>query len=877
MPPLQCDDNRRGLRGGPLTASMNAPSSPTAESDDSFARDFFGSKRKQPVKKGTWFSKRNLKLDESEGDDSNKDSNDSLRDPLNLPHMIKRDTRKPPLQQKQQSYKSDETFDYDYANFGRRTYYEEQCQQQHYQQEQPKQLKTMQEHVKKRHVQENSGDGSSQAQKATSWAAKPAPTLQHSWDDSSSFTPTHTNDYQHTDQFNPNLWHNQRDRPQPNVQSHDKREHIRQLGRQNTPNRIYPQQHNQEQYYDDQLYSNAHLQHPQSQSDEWDTTNLIHEIISSTEARGEDGELLSRDQLLTELGIRLDEREIASQMHEQRRLAESQLHQQPPIQHRHLNTAQDSYQQLEQEHTRESAKLPDDQTWIQDVLQSASKGNIPSDVLDALVINAASSNNQNSQLQGQHRSSVESWIADVLHTAEKEHYSRQVLETLMESASRDSAKETQNLPLQGYQRNSVYSWLVYALQSAKREGYSSDALKALVDSVSDINFEDTARKPIEQENPLKIDRNSTDSWIADAQQSGAAPEVIEELLRVNGGNIGHDHSKKKQFSSSKPKHHSIFIRDSRGPVPTDDMLNESLISFEGSGSSGSRLVGDDVLLLQRNNPVTNVRAKSETSEDIGTSYDLAVTAHELLDQIGPDVDIESIPGDVLKAFGLTRNELRRADSSNAHSRDSAVKQVGSVKNNEESNPPISKACDSVSKKVYRQTSSPDDEVSWVENEQPFTNTANATTTDATRAREKSSSEMSSRVDSLSLSQRELHTDTRVPISEAEILEEAFSGSSRDGLSSSLKNLMNGVQNESNEQNEFSLTSSIDNNASDVEDEVRPSLGFMRHMHNSSGIHSNVSRTTSQAELEMEVRKKRMEVLATIEKSKQHHVRHGNHS
>ena len=874
MPPLSREDKQQLQRGGLLSASMNVPPVPATESDDSFTRDFFGSKRK-PIKKGTWFSKRDLKVAENEGDDSNNDSNDSLRDPLHLPHILKRDARKPQPQQ-QQSYKSEESFDYDYANFGRKTYEEQYQQQQkqikqHDQQqlEQPQELKTMQEHVKRRHKEEKPDDDSSQDQ-PIGWAAKPAPTAQNSWDDSRSITQTHIHNHQYSEAYNSNLLHNQRDQHHQHVQSHDNREYIRQFGLQNTPSETqYYQQNSQHQYHTDKLRDNAQLQQPQCQSDEWDATNIIYDIIGSTGARGEDGELLSRNQLLTELGIRLDEREIASQMYEQRRLAQRQLHQQPLTQSRQLNTARDSHQQLEHEPCRGTAQLPDDQTWIQDVLQCATKRNIPPDVLDALVASAAPSNSQDAPLQGQQRSSVESWMSDVLHTMEKEHCSRQVLDTLMESASRDSAKETQHLSLQGEQRNSVYSCLVDALQSAKREGYSPDALKALVDSVSEMNFEDTTKQPLDQDNPLMKDRNSTESWIADAQQSGAAPEVIDELLRADSASIGQDNSKKK-LNSSKAQHHSIFIRDSRGPVPTDDMLNESLISFEGSASTGSRLVGDDVLVMQRNNTDTKMRAKSEASKDTGTSDDLDLTAHDLLDQMGPDVDIESIPNDVLKAFGITRYQLRRADSSNTRPRDVSMK-VGTYKSDQDLNESISKACIPVSRQVYRQTSSPDDEVSWVEIQQLFINKANTNTTDATKA--PSSSENSSQIDSLSLSQKELFTDTRGPIPKAEILDGAFCDSNKDGLSSSLKNLVNGVEKESPGQIEFTQTPSIDNSASGMDDEIKPSIGFMRHIHNNSGIHSNVSRATSQSGLEIEIRKRRMEVLATIEKSKQDDIRH----
>lgn len=844
-------------RGPPLAASMHAPPSPNAtESDDSFARDFFGnSSKRKSVKRGTWFSsRRNFKDD----DDEYNMSYDSLRDPLNLPEgILKRDRGD------LRPADSEKTFDYDYTSLGRgaeeirhqqKQLRQEQPQslRQEQRSEQPRQLKTLQEHVMSRHQENEFGSPSRhQTSQAMPWAAAAAPNRRysnHSSDeDDTSYQQNTIHDERYGQQTNFSQLQNQRQRDENQF---SKRNYIQELRRQQQP------------------------EPPQNQHEtKWEETSLIHDIIEATDARGRNGEPLSRNQVLAELGIRLDEQEQFLELREQS---------QPQDRHVPRRAIATQPQQQQQNHPLQgtrTSKLPDDQAWIQDVLQSAKKGNISAEVLNDLIESISGQNRcdandiQHSQLQGKHRNSVESWMADALQSASKGSYSADVLETLIESTS-EQIDEDATKPSRREERNSIDSWVIDALKSAKREGYSADALKALVDSLPDtITNEKTQQPPKQDESPCFRDRNTIDSWMADAQHaSSACPDILQELLESKVGSTGHD-SSTKQNSSSSTLQHSIFMRDSRGPVPTDDMLGESLLSFEGS-SNGSRVIGDDVLVIQRRKDESIVdaagkldssMAKESGGDNFSGTPDDAMTAYDLIDQLGPGVDIESIPNDVLTAFGLTKKQLRRAESTGIQARDAASR-APAVKSGDESRPAdITEIRNSPRKQVYRQMPSlrASDEVSWVDEVQSPTDQVNDNTGNNGR-----NSECSSQKSSLSSSMKEFATDNRGPIPEVEMLEETFNGlSTRESLEGSLKNLINVVEDSSTGRDDSTHPSS--NKEAGSVDDAKPSLGFMRQRQMHRGLNGGAS---PQDDLGMTVMKKRLQVLASIEASKQQQER-----
>jgi hypothetical protein len=938
MPPLSLDEEtprQSRQQRGPLTASLNAPSSPVAWAgpEDSFTRDFFGSKHRsanKPTKRNTWFSKRNMKIDENENDSHDDQSNNSLRDPLNnLPSIAVR--RQPPQAHVQQN-NSDRTFDYDYGTMERGTMVDQmqvrqnqqrqRDQQQPAQSEQPRQLKTLQEHVRRRHQESaNSPDSPTTAryEPAAAWAAAAPPVTRQQSDAESSWMERHameeamsemrlnqqTNEqrYKSVPYEEPDdrqIYRDQQQRSRRMIQSqryelqHQNRPQQKQQQQQSQQQQRQNQQYSKREYIQD-LRSQVQLQHQENlnSEDEWEDTSLIHDIIRSTEARGRGGTLLSRNQVLAELGIRLDEQEQTSGMREQRH--NMQRYQQPRQQDQDYRVAgarapqpqRNQQQNYQSQQERRASKLPDDQTWIQDVLHSAKKGKVSADVLDALIESVAE---DQMQQQPNHRDSVDSWMVDALKSAKKGNYSADVLETLMESVAcaDDEESSAHNSQLEGEQRNSSDSWIIDALQSAKRDGYSADALRTLVETVgaSDGNAGEKRKPPSELERSCFRDRNSVDSWMADAQRASSAnPDILEELMGTKGGKTGHDSGNMMQYSD--------IYRDSRGPVPTDDMLNDSLISLHSS-SNGSRKVGDNIMVVQRKKPDNGAPAAfpdstmaSSGAKECGDNkysdgHGDSTIARDLIDQLGPDVDIETIPNDVLKAFGLTRNQLRRAESVDEQARSDAAKALvfksseesrAAMSNNdaakalvfkssEDSRTAMSNEIDIESKQKCCRKSSADDEVSWVE-DSPSHDRTNVSAEKGQPSLKRSTSETSSRRESLSSSLREIATDNRGPIPEADILEEAFSGGStnRESMAGSSTNLIHVIDNKSSSQN-------ADQNAdSNTAGELKPSTGFTRHClrgRNTPVAHEG----STKDDLDAVAMKKRLEILAIIERERQ---------
>jgi hypothetical protein len=343
-------------------------------------------------------------------------------------------------------------------------------------------------------------------------------------------------DHQYEEPDDRQIYRDQRQRSRGIIQSQRY-----ELQHQNRPQLQQQNQQYSKREYIQNLRSEMQPSHRQNQltENEWEDTSLIHDIIRSTDARGRDGMLLSRNQVLTELGIRLDEQEYTSRMREQRHNV--QRHQQPWPRDQGYGVAgvrgpqsqRNPQQNLSSQQESRASTLPDDQTWIQDVLHSAKKGNVSADVLESLIESVAE---EQTQQQPNHRDSVDSWMVDALKSAKKGNYSADVLETLMESVAcpDEESSSVHNSPLEGEQRNSSDSWIMDALKSAKRDGYSADALRTLVESVgvSDRNAAEKPKPPPEEEVRTRFrDRNSVDSWMADArQESSANPDVLEELL-----------------------------------------------------------------------------------------------------------------------------------------------------------------------------------------------------------------------------------------------------------------------------------------------------------------------------------------------------------
>ena len=351
--------------------------------------------------------------------------------------------------------------------------------------------------------------------------------------------------------------------------------------------------------------------------------------------------------------------------------------------------------QLEQpnQHHQENriSKWPDDQTWIQDVLDSTKKGNVSPDVFETLMEYIP---NLNEQDQPQHpplhrdgRNSVESWMIDALQTANRGKSYEEVLAMLKENLS--PANEEGKAEYE-HRESDDDSWLKDAIRFARKEGYTTAALKALVDSVSsDI---DPTCTPLQAEESTCI---STGSRVADVQQHSST--VDSEMLKMKMD--GHDmHSLKHVFC------------DSRGPLPpVKNITDRYLTSLQANESTSQN--GNNAFVIQSKTPVSDLMKVSLSSGD--GSSDVEILG-ELISQLGPDASIESIPDDVLAAFDLTRDQLYRAKYPDMDDLD-ANKKVPAVKSIYKSSfDTTSQVSDSERKCFYRQMSSPDDEVSWVE-------------------------------------------------------------------------------------------------------------------------------------------------------------------
>jgi hypothetical protein len=290
-----------------------------------------------------------------------------------------------------------------------------------------------------------------------------------------------------------------------------------------------------------------------------------------------------------------------------------------------------------------------------------------------------------------------------------------------------------------------------------------------------------------------------------------------------------------------------------------------------SASSSSRIVGDDILVVKRKNTENNISHKVEKSSERSLTDD-EVTVQDLISQLGPNADIESIPDSVLTAFGLSKNQLRRAESvdvkaplmSNLKSdkRKHVPKSTQDFDVNSSEATPVRNVNNSGTSRqntipipMYFRRFSPEDDVSWVERSQRLNqaNTSSHTNYDES---------------SMSSSKRELATDDRGPIPEPDILEEVFSGSSKgESLSESFKSLMQ-TATESDGHKSHDSTIERDHQFPEVpcthspSDEalggMKPSLGFMRHSPNRDFTKS------VQDDIEVAAMDKRSEILTLIE-------------
>jgi hypothetical protein len=153
--------------------------------------------------------------------------------------------------------------------------------------------------------------------------------------------------------------------------------------------------------------------------------------------------------------------------------------------------------------------------------------------------------------------------------------------------------------------------------------------------------------------------------------------------------------------------------------------------------------------------------------------------------------------------------------------------------------------------------SPDDEVSWVE-ESPFADRGYVNNEKGESSHQRNISETSSRRGSLSSSLKEIATDNRGPIPEADMLEEAFSGGStnRESMAGSLTNLIHVIENKS----------TSNNGDSNSVDELKPSTGFTRHcLHRRSAPLAQGGSTND--DVDAVAMKKRLEIIAIIEQER----------
>ncbi|KAL7478255.1 hypothetical protein ACHAW6_004028 [Cyclotella cf. meneghiniana] len=879
------------------SASSPAAASARTSDDKSFARVFFGSS-KQKLRK-SFLLKRNLKLHDGGDDDEDSDgSADSLRDPLNLPSVILKRREgdgeglrfnHPPLTQAD----SEKTFDVDYTNLERNFYRrvvreevkpkwdddeedeeedeeEEKKPPPHSQQQQEGpsiQLETLQQHVMRQRGQEGSTEfrqGSllpeaHVAAPAVTWAPAPSTKITHQQqrqrqqqqqrqgDDDSSWH----HDGMHTKAREESSAELQRFRPQDNERQYHRREETyegHRVQEQRPQHRVdglhrdynlrqqQQQQQQQPQRYPGSLRNLTTYQPSTTTTMDWEEESLMDDILRATDARGRNGEVLSRNEVLEEMGLippRARDnsendghpRQFARQQQQQQQYHEPSRWQEPQKPPPHEQARRQEQQQSQQQHelqpgnrTSKLQSIPDDETWFQ----------------------------------------------EVLITSHKQECSPDIIKHLIESVSRE-CKEDEPIPS--------------SLQ--------------------------------QQEDNFFQDRNSIDTWMDDVRRSSnVCPVVLQELMEARsacGSSSGSAHhtssdTSRNNIYPTKPKQPSTVIQDTRGPVPTDDMLAESLMSHEGSESTGSRIIGDDVLLVSRKNRENQSDdIPSDILEAMGISDDSLVkdigvkrqdgkskisspqrsvtgdeiTAEDVLAQIGPDVDYESIPDDVLAALGISKRQLRKAESID-------VKNTY-FKSGNDGNCPSAKASSvndrnfvSSSREQrdkYCERSSPDDDVSWVEDVLHLSKRVDPAPTRAYCD--------SSHTDSMTSSQREIATDEHGPIPEADMLEEAFSGSSRTGShTGSWRSLRevghkdNCKGNDSSEEGdrrnlETCLGQSSREGDYDLRGaiiEMKPSLGFLRHRHARHGIYGSGldCGDSSTNDLELEAMKKRSEVLASIE-------------
>jgi hypothetical protein len=359
---------------------------------------------------------------------------------------------------------------------------------------------------------------------------------------------------------------------------------------------------------------------------------------------------------------------------------------------------------------------------------------------------------------------------------------------------------------------------------------------------------------------------------------GASPDVLQELMEARSatGSASGSHSNNSDFVMSRQvshdshptqsTHHSTVIQDQRGPVPTDDMFGDSLKS---SDSNGSRIVGGEVLVVQRNQRTDGISSGSSvkidgSSKESGQDTKSAeqteddFTIEDIRNQLGPGVDIESVPEHVLTALGLSKSKLRRAESMDAKSPSKSNKTV-----RPSANIPIpTQQCNSEGSRQYPydrpyyyiRKSSPDDCVSFVD--RSFVNRANVRT--AADFGDGNHGEHSS----LSSSVKEFATDDRGPIPETDMLD-ALSGSS-SSIPESLKSLRpeheqgSHIRRESVE--EITQQTPETPLQSEIIGDLKPSLGFMRY----NGLQHGNYGDNPRDNLEAVVMKMRQDVMASIE-------------
>lgn len=514
----------------------------------------------------------------------------------------------------------------------------------------------------------------------------------------------------------------------------------------------------------------------------FDDRSLMDDILLATNARGENGELLSRDEILAEMGVVLPPRDEGAV----RRCSRSR-----PMRH------------IPRQSSARHA-IPDDHTWVQEVLRLPS-GLVPPESLQSLLdsVNGGGGGMWQSQRTLQSTSSAQTWMEDVLR-APPDTLPPEILQTLLDS--------------------------VHAGGDGK----------------------------MPPQNHLQTISNDR-SWKEDTGDCGAIDSKSDTSIQY-----------RKQRRQQEHKC-SIVVQDTRGPVPSADDL---------FGSGSCSFVSGDFFVVQRNDCngdgvpselleamglseasleyTSTGQAKQSSSENSKNEKSLSedeLIAQELLSQLGADVDYRSIPKDVLSALGISERLLKDGDRSSCKSE------------SDDSKPQLHK-------QMYRQRSSPDDEVSWVDHTKlPKTphQSSNEGGMSVGSGNNSSESRRSNRrsilLDSLKMSKSYAVNDDSGPIPIGDALEASFSESLDDikaggSLCSSSRNehrsnSKRGTGEDRKQPFNSALYSMPTNNSGSFDSSIehtKPSMGFLGRL--------SQRRNAQAVSLEM-----RSEVLQSIQKAR----------